>query len=93
MSITLSAGVQVAVDAPPVPAVTTPAELTTVVDAPSSDVSLTAPSTAPSIADAPASQELIVPIAGPTGPAGPSGPSGTDPDLPDLTLLFENGLI
>jgi len=99
MSLTFQSGVEVEIDVP-LPTVSAPPDVVTVVDAPSAAVALTAPSSAPAITPVPATEGVVVPVSGPAGPGGPLGPPGPpgptgnlDEDLPDLTLLFENGLI
>lgn len=103
--VTLQSGVQVVVDAPPLPAVTstTPADLIASVRTPTTSLELVAPAVVPVVVEQPSDSRLVVPVGGPAGPSGGSGPNGPpgppgpvgnlDEDLPDLTLLFENGLI
>jgi hypothetical protein len=43
-------------------------------NAPDGSVVITVPDTSPAILNVPATDELVVPVAGPTGGAGPAGP-------------------
>jgi hypothetical protein len=69
-------------------------------NAPDGSVVITIPDTLPVILNVPDTDEVVVPVAGPTGGLGPEGPPGPpgpvgnlDEDLPDLVLILENGLI
>lgn len=94
--LTLTPGVEVEVDPPPLPTVivTAPATLVATVDPPEPILTLTVPAVAPVIVEAPSSGDLVVvPVVGPKGADGAAaGHFEYLMPIPQTTVLIDHPL-